>query len=316
MNLEERLTSTFDDVLRSAGYIFEVITNNKRQSNIITGPNNQLIPSAVANQLAQSIALFDEILDDIASKFDDARWCMEQIADTRRKQEQLRAQDELERQKKAEVERKRKEEDATRKKKEENDRLLQESRAKEEEDFREKERLAMERLAMNKQALEQVLDAKSQLENMLGAGTSARENGRPGSAANINTNTSANNASNANASGNAGRNGNNTGANAAAAAGNEDMPFLVENDANLVLDLDKDDLLNPSDIMSTINYQDNNKLDSVLDNMDLDFDAVLNGQAVLDDSNMDMLDQEFDAGQGMEEDFDVDTFLNQIGNGG
>lgn len=282
MNLEERLTNTFNDILRSSGYIYEIINNNKRQSNLITGPNNQLIPSPVTNQLARSIAQFDQILDETIGKFNDARWCVEQIVDTRQKQEELKAQEELERQKKAELERKKKEEEATRKKIEE-DRLLEEKRAKElEKDAKEKER---------KEKEQQARDVEQKKRNESNSSTKMGSNATQ----------------------------NNPGSTAAATSMKEEAS-LMDNAFDLDLDLGKDqDLLNPSDILSTINYKDDNavnKLDSGLDTMDLDFDAVLNGgQSVLEDLNMDLLDQDFDAGQGLEEEFDVDTFLNQIGNG-
>lgn len=286
MSLEERLNTTFDDVLRTSGYIFEIINNNKRQSNLITGPNNQLITSAVANQLAQSIAQFDQILDETVSKFNDARWCVEQIVDNRQKQEELKAQEELERQKK-ELERKRKEEEeAARLKKEQEDKLVEENRLKElEKDAKEKERREREQQAKGKE-----------------------DKGQNGvkSESNTTQTTSSGSSSSMNASGNSVKT----------------EPTLMDNAFDLDLDLGKDqDLLNPSDILSTISYKDENggegnKLDSTLDNMDLDFDAVLNGgESVMDGLNMDLLDQDFDMGGGMEEEFDVDNFLNQIGNG-
>lgn len=287
MNLEERLNTTFDDVLRTSGYIFEIINNNKRQSNLITGPNNQLITSTVANQLAQSIAQFDQILDETASKFNDARWCVEQIVDNRQKQEELKAQEELERQKK-EIERKKKEEEeAARIRKEQEEKLAEENRLKElEKDAKEKERREKEQLA-------KVKEEKSFNDLKNGNSTAA-------------TNSA----------------GSNSSMNVSMGMGNKTDPTLMDNAFDLDLDLGKDqDILNPSDILSTISYKDGNtgegaKLDSGLDNMDLDFDAVLNGgESVMDGLNMELLDQDFDMGGGMEEEFDVDNFLNQIGNG-
>lgn len=281
MSLEERLTNTFNDILRSSGYIYEIINNNTRQSNLITGPNNQLIPSPVTNQLARSIAQFDQILDETISKFNDARWCVEQIVDTRQKQEELKAQEELERQKRAELERKKKEEEEAARKKLEENRLLEEKRAKE---------------------LELELDAKEK-EKEKEKEQQAKEKERKSRSEGASGTVSSNNVGKGNA-----------------ATGPMKELSLMDNAFDLDLDLDKDqDLLNPSDILSTINYKNDNmanKPDTGLDNMDLDFDAVLNGgPSVLEDLNMDLLDQDFDAGQGLEEEFDVDTFLNQIGNG-
>lgn len=279
MSLEDRLTDTFNDVLRTSGYIFEIINNNKRQSNLIAGPNNQLIPGPVTNQLAKSIAQFDLILDETLGRFNDARWCVEQIVDNRQRQEELKAQEEMERQKKAESERKKKEEEeAARKKKED-----EEARAKE----------ASEREKQAKEQQEREQKARDEQKKNVSASGAA-------SAAANNSDTSATTKGNSTA---------------------KTDGLMMDSAFDLDLDLDKDqDLLNPLDILSTISYKDGSsapsKLDASLDSMNLDFDDVLSGgQSVLEDLNMDLLDQDFDAGQGMEEEFDVDTFLNQIGNG-
>ncbi|WPK27413.1 hypothetical protein PUMCH_004800 [Australozyma saopauloensis] len=279
MSLEERLTDTFNDVLRTSGYIFEIINNNKRQSNLIAGPNNQLIPGPVTNQLAKSIAQFDLILDETLGRFNDARWCVEQIVDNRQRQEELKAQEEMERQKKAESERKKKEEEEAARKK------------KEDEEARAKEASEREKQAKEQQEREQkARDEQKKNESASGAATAATNN----------SDTSATTKGNSTA---------------------KTDGLMMDSAFDLDLDLDKDqDLLNPLDILSTISYKDGSgapsKLDASLDSMNLDFDAVLSGgQSVLEDLNMDLLDQDFDAGQGMEEEFDVDTFLNQIGNG-
>lgn len=151
MNLEARLTGTLNDVLRTSGYIFEIINNNKRQSNLITGPNNQLIPPPITAQLAASIAQFDLILDDTVSKFNDARWCVEQIVENKQKQEELRLQEEIERKKRLEEQKRREEEEARRKeeeeakRKEEEERKKKEAQEQEEKARQEKERLEKER---------------------------------------------------------------------------------------------------------------------------------------------------------------------------
>lgn len=299
MNIEERLTNTFNDVLRTSGYIFEIINNSKRQSNYITGPNSQLISDPVAKQLAQSIAQFDQILDETVSKFNDARWCVEQIVDNRQKQEELKAQEELERQKRAQLEKtKKEEEEAARRKKDEEERLLKETRAKElEKHAREKEQQQAKEREEKERLEKEILEKKKEEKKLDEKERELRWK------EDVNANVALDGSANATSS------GRNNGAS------------MLGGDFDLDLDLGKNqDILNPSDILSTIDYKDgapddnNNKLNSGMDNMDLDFDAVLNG-GPLDGLNMDLLDQEFDSGQGMEEEFDVDTFLNQIGNG-
>lgn len=247
MNLESRLTDTLNDVLRTSGYIFEIINNNKRQSNLITGPNNQLIPPAVTAQLAASIAQFDLLLDDTVNKFNDARWCVEQIVENKQKQEDMKLQEELERQKRTEAERRRKEEE----KKNEEERKAQ--RTKEEQEGREKkemERLEQERKDKARQEKEEDL-RKEDIDNIMG-------------------------------------------------------PRF-----DFDMDLDKGQDINPSDILSSISYKDGKKK---VDDMDLDLNNVLGGDQLLDGLNMDLLDQEFDGGANVDEEFDVDNFLNQFGN--
>ncbi|SGZ57459.1 CIC11C00000001977 [Sungouiella intermedia] len=261
MNLETRLTDTLNDVLRTSGYIFEMINNNKRQSNLITGPNNQLIPPQVTNQLTLSIAQFDQILDETVSKFNDARWCIEQMVESKQKQEELRIQEELERQKKAEAERKRKEEEAAAlRKKEEEKRLAEEKARKEEEERIERE-------------------AKEKRERELREAEERKQKEQP------------------------------------------QMDDIMDSGFDFDMDMDKGlDIPNPSDILSSMNFKDgeqpSNKKKSI-DDMDLDMNNVLGGeQSLLDEFNMDMLGKDMDGGMGgAEEEFDVDNFLNQFGNG-
>lgn len=154
MNLEARLNGTLNDVLRTSGYIFEIINNNKRQSNLITGPNNQLIPPLITAQLAASIAQFDLILDDTISKFNDARWCVEQIVENKQKQEELRLQEEIERKKRLEEQKRREEEERKRQKQEEEKRREEEERKKKEAKERE-EKANLERERLEKERQEQ-----------------------------------------------------------------------------------------------------------------------------------------------------------------
>lgn len=261
MNLETKLTTALNDVLRTSGYIFEIININKNQSNIVAGPNNQLIPPQVTNQLASSISQFDQILDDTVRKFNDARWCIEQIVDSKQKQEELKLQEEVERQKKEEAERKRKEEEELKRKQDES---------------KEEERIAQENSKrQDRERLEREAKEREEKEK------NANSNPAP------------------------------------------DMDILMDQgfdfDKNAGRDLD---IPNPSDILSSISYKGGSKeadkadKDSNMDKMDLDMNNVIgNGESLLDDLNMDLLGQDFDTGVGGEEEFDVDTFLNQFGNG-
>ncbi|KAK6461323.1 hypothetical protein DFJ63DRAFT_315124 [Scheffersomyces coipomensis] len=160
MNLQTKLNNSLNDVLKTSGYIFEIIGNNKKQSNLITGTNNQLISPAITAQLSNSITKFDEILDETLSKFNDARWCIDQILENKQRQEELKLKEELER--------KRKEEE--RKKLEEEQRIIEEKRRKEEEiaaklkaEREEAERLkAIEQAELKKKMEEQIKRAKEE----------------------------------------------------------------------------------------------------------------------------------------------------------
>lgn len=242
MNLEARLTDTLNDVLRTSGYIFEIVNNNKHQSNLITGPNNQLIPPPVTAQLASSIAQFDQLLDETVNRFNDAKWCVEQIVENKQKQEQMKFKEELERQKRAQDEM-RKAEDEKRKQEE---LQVQRTKDEQEQEKREKERLQQER---EKDRKEQDLRKDDPLEGLMG--------------------------------------------------GNFDFD----------MDLSKGlDIPNPLDILLLISYKGGSK------KPDGELDLGMGGQ-LLDDLNMDLLDQEFDGGVNADEEFDVDNFLNQFGNG-
>lgn len=268
MNLESRLTDTLNDVLRSSGYIFEIVNNNKRQSNLITGPNNQLIPPPVISQLASSIAQFDLILDETVSKFNDARWCVEQMVENKQKQEEMRIQEELERQKKAEADRKRKEEEEAELKRKEEEKKVAEVKAKREEEERTQRAAKEKEEKERKEAEQRKQKEEPQLDDIMNSG----------------------------------------------------FDFDMELEKGL-------DIPNPSDILSSISYKDGlpdeNPPDGKssnppkVDNMDLDMNNVLGGeQSLLEDLNMDLLGQDFNGGLGGgEEEFDVDNFLNQFGNG-
>lgn len=119
-NLQTRLDASLNEILKTSGYIFEIINNNKKQSNLITGPNNQLIQPFVIQQLNNQIGKFDEILDETVSKFNDAKWCVATMVENKQKQEELKLKEEMERQKReAEAKRLKEEMEAKRKAEEE-----------------------------------------------------------------------------------------------------------------------------------------------------------------------------------------------------
>ncbi|KAI5963945.1 hypothetical protein CANMA_003542 [Candida margitis] len=158
-NLQTKLETSLNEVLKTAGFVFEVINNNKKQSALITGPNNQLIQPTIIKQLTNHINEFDSILDETIFKFNDAKWCIDTMIENKQKQEELKIKEELERQKR-EAEAKRLKEEMEAKKKAEEEaaakaKLEAEARSKAESEAKaqaEKEAAEMER--QRKQELE------------------------------------------------------------------------------------------------------------------------------------------------------------------
>ena len=75
-NLQTRLHNSLDEILKSSGYIFEIIDQNRKQSNVITSPNNELIQKSITQLLNGEIQNFNAILDQTVSKLNDAEWCL------------------------------------------------------------------------------------------------------------------------------------------------------------------------------------------------------------------------------------------------
>ena len=75
-NLQTRLHNSLDEILKSSGYIFEIIDQNRKQSNVITSPNNELIQKSITQLLNGEIQNFHAILDQTVSKLNDAEWCL------------------------------------------------------------------------------------------------------------------------------------------------------------------------------------------------------------------------------------------------
>lgn len=292
MNLEGRLTESLNDILRSSGYIFEIINKNKRQSNLITGSNNQLIPPVVSAQLGSSISKFDDILDETVSKFNDAKWCVEQMLESKLKQEETKLKEEERR--REEIERKKLEED--RRLKEEQQRKLEEEKKKQEleerkrkeEELKKKQTQEEEERKRQADLAAQAKQDKDLFDDFISPDFDFSVSDVMGG---VNDNLKDNNNNNINSNSN-----------------------------------DNIDIPNPSDILSSIDYtgfetkQQTNKEESTgindNNNEELDINNILgNNDLILDGLNMGLLEQGEGGDQaqsGDVDDFDVDNFLNQF----
>ncbi|KHC89778.1 hypothetical protein I503_00604 [Candida albicans SC5314] len=110
-NLQTRLHNSLDEILKSSGYIFEIIDQNRKQSNVITSPNNELIQKSITQSLNGEIQNFHAILDQTVSKLNDAEWCLGVMVEKKKKHDELKVKEEAAR-KKREEEAKKKEEEA------------------------------------------------------------------------------------------------------------------------------------------------------------------------------------------------------------
>ena len=110
-NLQTRLHNSLDEILKSSGYILEVIDQNRKQSNVITSPNNELIQKSITQLLNGEIQNFHAILDQTVSKLNDAEWCLGVMVEKKKKLDELKVKEEAAR-KKREEEAKKKEEEA------------------------------------------------------------------------------------------------------------------------------------------------------------------------------------------------------------
>lgn len=130
-NLQTRLHNSLDEILKSSGYIFEIIDQNRKQSNVITSPNNELIQKSITQLLNGEIQNFHAILDQTVSKLNDAEWCLGVMVEKKKKLDELKVKEEAAR-KKREEEAKKKEEEA-KKKAEEAKKKAEEAKKKAEE---------------------------------------------------------------------------------------------------------------------------------------------------------------------------------------
>ena len=116
-NLQTRLHNSLDEILKSSGYIFEIIDQNRKQSNVITSPNNELIQKSITQLLNGEIQNFHAILDQTVSKLNDAEWCLGVMVEKKKKFDELKVIEAAAR-KKREEEAKKKEEEAKKKEEE------------------------------------------------------------------------------------------------------------------------------------------------------------------------------------------------------
>ena len=101
-NLQTRLHNSLDEILKSSGYIFEVIDQNRKQSNVITSPNNELIQKSITQLLNGEIQNFHAILDQTVSKLNDAEWCLGVMVEKKKKLDELKVKEEAARKKREE----------------------------------------------------------------------------------------------------------------------------------------------------------------------------------------------------------------------
>lgn len=237
--------------------MFEIINKNKKQSNFITGTNNQLIPPIITAQLGSSISKFDDVLDETMGKFDDAKWCIDSMVESKQKQVEMRKEEE-------ERQRRLKEEEAKKEEAKKEEAKKEEERQKKLEEARKEE--ARKEEARKEEARKEQLKKEKPEEKK------------------------------------------------------DDFDFMqfdFMNDVN-------NDIPNPSDILSSIDYLDLNpekKQEPPAGNTseekkveDLDINNILgNNDSILDGLNMSLLDEQ-PQDINVEEDFDVDNFLNQFDN--
>ncbi|AOW27058.1 hypothetical protein I503_04569 [Candida albicans SC5314] len=105
-NLQTRLHNSLDEILKSSGYIFEIIDQNRKQSNVITSPNNELIQKSITQSLNGEIQNFHAILDQTVSKLNDAEWCLGVMVEKKKKLDELKVKEEAARKKEEEAKKK------------------------------------------------------------------------------------------------------------------------------------------------------------------------------------------------------------------
>ena len=105
-NLQTRLHNSLDEILKSSGYIFEIIDQNRKQSNVITSPNNELIQKSITQLLNSEIQNFHAILDQTVSKLNDAEWCLGVMVEKKKKLDELKVKEEAARKKEEEAKKK------------------------------------------------------------------------------------------------------------------------------------------------------------------------------------------------------------------
>lgn len=88
MNFQMKLNNSLNEILRASGNIYEIIYHNKKNSNMLSGFNNQIVTQYVSSNLANSIKNFDEILDETIFKFNETKWYIEKTLEKGQKQKE------------------------------------------------------------------------------------------------------------------------------------------------------------------------------------------------------------------------------------
>ncbi|RLV89765.1 hypothetical protein JA1_005019 [Spathaspora sp. JA1] len=324
--------TSLNDILKTSGYIFEILNNNKKQSNLLTGPNNQLITPQIITQLSNQMVKFDDILDETITKFNDARWCVDQMVENKQRQEEMKIKEEMERARRLKEEQEEKE----RRIKQEQEEQARAAKAAAEAKAKAEAEAKAKAEAEAKATQEREAQAKKKKEDEAAAAATAamealakeeaeekkrREQEQQAAAQKLQQQ----NANNFNAFEDFTTDldlndvlGNNTDT-------NTDMLSLNYGDLGLDMPIDSNDntrggsgnLASPSGITSEVILDNNDE-----DNMDLDMNNLLgNDESILDGLNMSFIESGNEGATGAnaqlptdgDGEFDVDNFLSQFG---
>lgn len=292
MNLEEKLNNSLSDILKSSGYIFEIIHSRKKQSNLVTGKNNQLITPVITSQLSNSISKFEDILDDTICKFNDTKWCVEQMLQNRQKQEELKLKEEEEKQRRVKEadERKQLEEEEAKKRKKDEEVAAKIKKEKEAEQAKQEELRKQRKQDQKEKDNRRAIEKKDADNN--GFNNNFDNFMSPSFEFNLNDLPTTN-----------------------------EKGIEIPNPSDILSGITYNDMSDRKDSANLESNAQNNDSNNNND-MDLDMNNLLDNDALLlDGLDMNMLDQGFDGRNQssnapndlQDEEFDVDNFLNQFG---
>lgn len=293
MNLEEKLNNSLNDILKSSGYIFEIVHGRKKQSNLVTGTNSQLISPVITSQLSNNIKAFEDILDDTICKFNDTKWCVDQMLQNRQKQEELKLKEEEEKQRriKEDDERKKQEEEEAKRRKKEEEEAAKIKKEKEEEEAR-AEKARKQKEQEQKEQEQKARDSKKTEKKDNGFNDNFDNFMSPSFDFNLNDLPTTN-----------------------------DKGLDIPNPSDILSSISYNGMPGSKDAANLDKNTQNADTNSNND-LNLDMNNLLENDALLlDGLDMNMLDQGFDStnpsGGGtnnlQDEEFDVDNFLNQFG---